>query len=89
MAWIIAKSAGDETSFTVLHVEGEIGHPYQVAQKYARQITEAMKNRKEPVDALRLILARIDGTNINTPIKDMADTWLIGRVAVAKAQGKE
>jgi hypothetical protein len=36
--------------------------------------------------ALETIVARIGGTNINTPIKDMQDTWNIARNAIANAR---
>lgn len=46
MAWMIIKSAGDEYSFTVVKVDGEIGHTYDYARALANKVTDAMQQQK-------------------------------------------
>ncbi len=71
--------------------------PAQIRRAYDKnnEFTKAMKSyykrkRRNPrvkhskisyKEALRIILARVGGTNIHTPIGDMRDTWDIGRAA--------
>lgn len=55
----------------------------------AKQIEEGGKMQTNLclLEACRTVLARVSGTNINTPIKDMADTLEILRAAVREAGG--
>ena len=48
--------------------------------------TLAEYDKKEMTEAIRTVLARIDNTNINTPIKDMRETWEILRAALVPWQ---
>ena len=51
MSWIIIKSAGDEYSFTVQNIPGDVGHTYQYAQQLAEKVTVAMKAAQQSVQA--------------------------------------
>jgi hypothetical protein len=70
---------------TIAYVTPQPFYDKEHTQEYYARLIVSTPNL---LDTLETILARVDNTNINTPIKDMQDTWKIGRDAIAKALGE-